>query len=551
MKILLIFTLCLISDGGTSKEVTGYSGGGVLIKCKYDTEYTDNQKYFCKGSWPGCSDQINKGVKNELVNLGRFSLYDDTKSAEFSVMIRELTIEDSGTYQCGVDKYWKDVYTPVELKVKEGSLVSREVTAYAGGGINIKCRYEDEYKDKPKSFWKVRTNQLCLNRVTTKPDSEWTRDDRFSIHNSRSAGFFSVFIRELITEDTGSYGCGVVVSDELEIYTVVKLNVREDLSYEKSIRKTVHAGGDLTLSCKYPKSHMSNPKFLCTMKLLNFAWSNKDSVKESRKNVTMGKFSLYDDRAKQTFSVIIRDVTEQDSGEYWCGAEAAWTSDHGYKVYFTRINLTVTDPHVPVSTSKPTQPPSSSSSSSSSSPILLFTDKHKSSSTSSSPPAASTVITVSVILLLLLIGIIILLVALQKRQKLLGSASTPGRRSVKDTGNNQGVPLDACEYEEIKDTRRLSASDAGTFTVYSTAELPTIPSDHHTVYANSDLPTSPCDSALLSGMHFRVPCGHFRFRDATSGFAISFPVSAILCSSALYKLASSPCSLPDGLFSQP
>ncbi|XP_053492722.1 CMRF35-like molecule 8 [Ictalurus furcatus] len=121
MKILLIFTLCLISDGGDSKEVTGYSGGGVLIKCKYDTEYRENQKYFCKGSVPGCSDQIKTGAKNEWINSGRFSLFDDTKSAEFSVMIRELTVEDTGTYQCAVNKdLWKDIYTPVELKVKEG-----------------------------------------------------------------------------------------------------------------------------------------------------------------------------------------------------------------------------------------------------------------------------------------------------------------------------------------------------------------------------------------------------------------------------------------------
>ncbi|KAK3505792.1 hypothetical protein QTP70_019910, partial [Hemibagrus guttatus] len=95
-----------------------------------------------------------------------------------------------------------------------GSLGSREVTTYAGGGIK---------------------HQI----------SEWSHDGRFSIHDNRRAGFFSVFIRELITEDTGSYGCGVVVSDELEIYTVVKLNVREDLSYEKSISETVHVGGDL------------------------------------------------------------------------------------------------------------------------------------------------------------------------------------------------------------------------------------------------------------------------------------------------------------------
>ncbi|KAF4078863.1 hypothetical protein AMELA_G00186410, partial [Ameiurus melas] len=233
----------VLLDGGASKEVTGYSGGGVLIKCKYDTEYRENQKYFCKGSGLTCSDQIKTGAKNEWINSGRFSLFDDTKSAEFSVMIRELTVEDTGTYQCAVDlPRVKDIYTPVELKVKEGGSVSREVSAYAGGGINIKCRYEDEYKDKPKSFCKMGSHQWCFNRITTKLNSEWSHDGRFSIQDNRSAGFFSVFIRELITEDTGTYACAVVVSDEIQIYTVGKLKVREDLSYEKSISKTVHVG---------------------------------------------------------------------------------------------------------------------------------------------------------------------------------------------------------------------------------------------------------------------------------------------------------------------
>ncbi|XP_047669130.1 polymeric immunoglobulin receptor-like isoform X7 [Tachysurus fulvidraco] len=392
MKILLIFTFCLISDGGASKEVTGYSGGGILIKCKYDTEYKDKQKYFCKGSWPGCLDQIKTGDKNQWVNSGRFSLFDDTKSSEFWVMIRELTVQDNGTYQCGVDRTLGiDIYTPVELKVKEG------------------------------------------------------------------------------------------------------------LSYEKSISETVHVGGDLTVRCKYPQSLRSDPKFLCR-RTQDFACFYKDSVKDTRKNITFGKFSLYDDREKQIFTVNIRNVTKQDS-EYWCGAEKNWTSDHGYKVYFTRINLTVTEQYVPVSTSKRTHPsfsssPSSSSSSSTSSPLLRLTDKNKSRTSSASPPAgfpASTVITVSVILLLLLIGTITVFMALQKRQKL--QADSASTTSSQDPGN-QVVPLDICEYEEIKDSRRLSASNAGNFTIYSTAELPTIPSDHHTVYANSKLPTSPYDSAV-------------------------------------------------------
>lgn len=82
--------------------------------------------------------------------------------------------------------------------------------------------------------------------------------------------------------------------------------------------------------------------FLCNTRQERTACYYKEPVKESRKDVHMGKWSLYDDRAKQIFIVSIRNVTEQDSGEYWCGGERAWESDDGYKTYFTQINLTVT-----------------------------------------------------------------------------------------------------------------------------------------------------------------------------------------------------------------
>ncbi|XP_053539519.1 LOW QUALITY PROTEIN: uncharacterized protein LOC108271638 [Ictalurus punctatus] len=323
-------------------------------------------------------------------------------------------------------------------------------------------------------------------------------------------------IRELTVEDTGTYQCGV---DKLgiDIYTPVELKVKEDLSYEKSISKTVHVGGDLNISCKYPESLRSDPKILCKTRLQRAACSYKESVKESRKYLNKGKFSLYDDRETQMFTVSIRNVTEQDSGEYWCGAEAAWTSDHGYQVYFTQIDLTVTgefvetwrhvvsvsisevphrenvhcivlhlccyqsftrdslnvfhyltklftalEPRVPVSASRPTQPSSLSSSSE---------------STPASPPAGfptSIVITVSVILLLLLIGIIFLFVILHKKCRIQAGTASIGECSVQGSGNDQ---------EEVKDTRRLSASDAGK--IYCNVQLPTIPSDPpQNVYAN-------------------------------------------------------------------
>ncbi|XP_053354168.1 CMRF35-like molecule 6 [Clarias gariepinus] len=252
----------------------------------------------------------------------------------------------------------------------------------------------------------------------------------------------------------------------MKILLIFTLCLISDLSYQKSISETVHVGGDLNFSCKYPESLRSNPKFLCNTRLQASVCFYKKSLNESEKHVNVGKFSLYDDRERQTLSVSIKNVTERDSGKYWCGAEAAWESDDGYEVYFTQINLTVTDPHVPVSTWKSTQP--SSSSSSSSSPFGLL---------SASPPAgfrASTVIPVSVTLALLLIGVIFLIVVLQKRRRMQGEIYFIGS-SDQDGGNNR---------EWVKYTRSSSASDEGTSADYCNMR-PTIPSDpSQSIYAN-------------------------------------------------------------------
>ncbi|XP_047669549.1 CMRF35-like molecule 6 [Tachysurus fulvidraco] len=322
------------------------------------------------------------------------------------------------------------------------------------------------------------------------------------------------------------YHCGVNITSGNDIKTSVELKIKEDLSYRRSISNIVHAGEDLTISCKYPESLRSHPKFVCRW-LQTAACSYNTSVKESTKYVKTGKISLYDDREKQIIIVSIRDVTAQDSGEYWCGAEVPWTSDQGYKVYFTRIDLTVT---------VPTQPSSSSLSSSltSSSTAPQSSESPSSSSSSSSSdftPAspsegfpASTVITVSVIPLLLLIGTIILILTLQNRHKMQGT-------TFQNSGNDQRVPPDVHEYEEIKITRRLSASNAEMSTVYVTAQLPTISSDHHA--ACKELPTKPCDSAIYSSAQLPTISDHH-------AAYVKRELPSNPCDSAVYSFAQLP-----------
>ncbi|XP_066515008.1 polymeric immunoglobulin receptor-like [Hoplias malabaricus] len=225
----------LLAAAGGSRRVRGFSGGAVLIKCRYETQYTSNTKYFCKSSGLICADQIKTDVKNEWVNSGRFSLFDDTSAAVFSVKIRDLTVENSGLYQCAAEINWS-----------------------------------------------------------------------------------------------------------LDHYTRVELEVEEDPEFGKSISVTGRAGGSVNISCKYPQSLRSSPKFLCR-RVVSGDCFYKTPVNESRKWINQGKYSLHDDRVNNTLSVIISDVREGDSGEFWCGAESDWESDHGYKLYIAHISLTVTE----------------------------------------------------------------------------------------------------------------------------------------------------------------------------------------------------------------
>ncbi|XP_051723735.1 CMRF35-like molecule 8 isoform X13 [Ctenopharyngodon idella] len=233
MKIILTFTLMMIPGVVSSISVTGYSGGGVTITCKYDKGYTANKKYFCKGQWSECTDQIKTDKKNKWVHSGRFSLYDNTRSAVFTVTIRDLRELDSDTYYCGTDiSAKKDSYTEVNLKVIRGQQI-RTVRGYSGGNIIINYKYEMKHKNHEKYFCKTAADQ-CFTVINSNRAAEWKQDRRFSVHDDRSAGLLRVFIRELNENDSGEYKITVKVSEDYSFFSEFNLDIRDETTSSSS-----------------------------------------------------------------------------------------------------------------------------------------------------------------------------------------------------------------------------------------------------------------------------------------------------------------------------
>ncbi|XP_051730949.1 polymeric immunoglobulin receptor-like isoform X31 [Ctenopharyngodon idella] len=432
MKIILTFTLLMIPGVVSSMRVTGYSGGGVMITCGYDEAYRGNEKYFCKGQWSTCTDQIKTEEKNKWVQKDRFSLYDDTTSGVFTVTIRDLSERDSGTHYCGTENFGLDPNTKVDLKVITDQQ-NRSVRGYSGGNIIINFKYEKKHKNHEKYVCKSAADQ-CFTVINTNRAAEWKHDRRFSVHDDRSAGLLRLFIRELNENDSGEYNITVKVSEEYSFFSEFNLNIRDDDCCVKSISLSAAAGGSVNISCKYPQSHRSDVKFLC--------WRSGDdlcaeetSVNQSRRWSPEGKIQLYDDREEQLLTGSISHVTEQHS-EYWCGVQ----SDRGHKSFITRVLIRVTVQSSP------------------------FTGVSR---TSTSLPSLNTSSGSSLMVLLVLVLLVLIISGLSFLFLCGDSPSQTG------PGEHEVVSYTGCDYEEIKDTHKQLPTNPSSNCVYATVQKAT------------------------------------------------------------------------------
>ncbi|XP_014304521.1 CMRF35-like molecule 6 [Myotis lucifugus] len=124
--VLLQVPGCLSLSG--PRRVTGTVGGSLSVQCRYEEEYTDHNKYWCKGP---CLPPVMKIVETteseREVRSGRVSIRDEPATLTFTVTLERLTEGDGGTYRCGIDAPWTEIHWdftfPVVVSVSPGQIV--------------------------------------------------------------------------------------------------------------------------------------------------------------------------------------------------------------------------------------------------------------------------------------------------------------------------------------------------------------------------------------------------------------------------------------------
>ncbi|XP_023573765.1 CMRF35-like molecule 9 isoform X5 [Octodon degus] len=129
MRALVLLWVCLALRASASfltcpKEMSGFEGDSVTLRCTYGRELRAHTKYWCKevGLFISrCSSKIFVGENRPEATEGRVSIRDDPQELALTVTLRDLVKKDAGEYWCGVQKLGRDEEFRVSLTVFPGS----------------------------------------------------------------------------------------------------------------------------------------------------------------------------------------------------------------------------------------------------------------------------------------------------------------------------------------------------------------------------------------------------------------------------------------------
>ncbi|XP_026064493.1 CXADR-like membrane protein isoform X2 [Carassius auratus] len=228
LSVLHFIDACHVSGHGDRKEVTGYTGGSVLLPCSCThpqstvKTFTWKRHYNRPVQWPEVFQ--DKKYKNRL------KLFNKSSPANLSLLISDLRKNDEGLYRCEAPPT-TSTYTDIILKIQGCDLdqnkPAAEITGHSGESVVLPCSCT-ELQAKPEQLtWTFTAPNKNSEEIYPHEQSE--RDTgRLRLLNEISPGNLSLQISNLTKEDQGEYRCSVSSQQHINI----TLRVQEELYFQ-------------------------------------------------------------------------------------------------------------------------------------------------------------------------------------------------------------------------------------------------------------------------------------------------------------------------------
>ncbi|XP_017596649.1 PREDICTED: polymeric immunoglobulin receptor-like isoform X1 [Corvus brachyrhynchos] len=310
-----------------SRFLTGGLGGSITHQCFYSPTPANKyeRKFWCKMAATGvCYTIISSSSYTSSEYRGRVALGDTPQNGTFTVTMTGLRSSDAGTYRCGIGSTNDGLYVSLNLTVLADATVAKPTQLIRGelrGSVTVLCPSGDTRGDK-KRFWCKVGRSSCGLIASSDGYVDRRYQGRILITPQESSGAFKVLMNDLKKEDSGLYLCGTQGLRGQESPQEVVLQVATASTIPrrpKFFSGTV--GGSLSFQCHHDPKGTYEKKYLCRWKggSCPVLLDDEGFVLESYK----GRIQISSsDPERGTYTVVLRQLGEEDAGWYWCGARS-------------------------------------------------------------------------------------------------------------------------------------------------------------------------------------------------------------------------------------
>ncbi|XP_066526891.1 polymeric immunoglobulin receptor-like [Hoplias malabaricus] len=296
---------CTVLGSGENR-FTKSPGESVLLPCPCPSDSNITPKTV---TWSFSKEE--KGEKKTPVSnvtesyRSRVWTFDQEMSRNFSLLVSDLTKEDSRYYFCTV---YEDNPLYLLLNITGCALLENKQTVTIsrspGDSVLLSCSCT-ELQDKPETVqWRTPHHGDLLS--TELPQRYSSRVQTF---NHNSPGNLSVLISDLTEEDGGRYSCWINQNQYRHFNLSVKVCTLSE-PQEKEISKYPGDSVLLPCSCTDPNT-----------KPLSVKWQRGDSGGTEVSSGTdgyNGRLHMFNEGLPANLSQLISNLTEQDQGTYRC-----------------------------------------------------------------------------------------------------------------------------------------------------------------------------------------------------------------------------------------